>query len=56
MDIVSLLSVCTFVVFVRNKNGIHSIFFEKISVLDSNFIHRYIIITCRSSLIWGKIH
>ena len=28
-----------------------SIYFEKIGVLDSNFIHRYIIIKCRSSLI-----
>ena len=36
---------------VRNKNGFHSIAFEKISVLDSNFIHNYIIIKCRSSSI-----
>ena len=34
---------------VRNSNGFHSISFEKISVLDSNFIHRYIIIKCWSS-------
>ena len=26
--------------------------FEKISVLDSNFVHGYIIIKCRSSLIY----
>ena len=38
------------------KNGFCMISFEKISVLDSNFIHRYIIIKCRSSMIWGKIH
>ena len=36
------------------KNGFHSISFEKISVLDSNFIHRYIIIKCRSSSIKVK--
>ena len=29
---------------VRNKNGFRSMSFEKISLLDSNFIHRYIII------------
>ena len=33
------------------KNGFCLISFEKISVMDSNFIHRYIIIKCRSSLI-----
>ena len=38
------------------KNGFRSISFEKISVLDSNFIDRYIIIKCRSSTIKGKIH
>ena len=38
---------------VRNKNGFRSISFEKISVLDTNFIHRYIIIKCRSSSISG---
>ena len=36
---------------VHNQNGFRSISFEKISVLDSNFIHRYIIIKCRSSSI-----
>ena len=36
---------------VRNKNGFRLISFEKISVLDSNFIHRYIIIKYRPSLI-----
>ena len=29
------------------KNGFRSISFEKISVLDSNFIHRYIVIKCQ---------
>ena len=33
------------------KNGFHSIAFEKISVLDSYFIHKHIIIKYRSSLI-----
>ena len=33
-----------------------SISFEKINVLDSNFIHRYTIIKCGSSSIKGKIH
>ena len=41
---------------VRNTNGFRSIYFEKISVLDSNFIHGYIIIKCRPSSIEGKIH
>ena len=49
--IVSLLSVRTSVPSIRNKNGFHSISFEKISLLDSYFIHRYIIIKYRSSLI-----
>ena len=40
-------SICT-------KNGFHSISFENISVLDSYFVHRYIIIKCRSTLIKGK--
>ena len=38
--IVSLLSVLS----IHLKNGFRSISFEKISVLDSYFIHRYIII------------
>ena len=38
------------------KNGFRSISFEINSVLDSNFIHRYIIIKCKSSSIKGKIH
>ena len=38
------------------KNGFRSISFVKIGVLDSNLIHRYIIIKCRSSSIKGKIH
>ena len=36
---------------VRNKTSFCSISFEKISVLDSNFIHMYIVIKCRLSLI-----
>ena len=51
VHIVSPLSVCTSVPSVFNKNDFHSISFEKISVLDSNFIHRNIIIKCRSSSI-----
>ena len=38
------------------KNGFRSVSFKKNSVLDSNFIHKYIIIKCRSSLSLGKIH
>ena len=45
----SISAVCMYVHPVRNTNGFRSISFEKISVLDSNFIHRYIIIKCRSS-------
>ena len=41
---------------VHMKNGFHSISSEKISVLDSYFIQKYIIIKYRSSLIYGKIH
>ena len=41
--------------YVPYKNGFCSIPFEKISVLDSYFIHRYIIIKCRSFDL-GKIH
>ena len=37
------------------KNGFRAIFFEYIGVLDSYFIHRYIIIKYRSSLITDKI-
>ena len=33
------------------KNGFRSISFEKVSVLDSNFIHQYIVIKCRSGSI-----
>ena len=51
--IVSPLSIrtCTFVPTVHSKNGFRLVSFEKISVLDSNFIHIYIIIKCRSSSI-----
>ena len=52
--IVSLLSVCPSVrpvLSIRNKNCFRSISFEKISLLNSNFIHRYIIIKCRPSSI-----
>ena len=41
---------------VRTKNGFRAISFENIGVLDSYFIHRYIIIKYRSSLIMDKIH
>ena len=41
---------------VRNTNGFRAISFDKIGILDSNFIHRYIIIKCRSSSIKGIIH
>ena len=41
---------------VRTKNGFRAISFEYIGVLDSYFIHRYIIIKYRSSLIRDKIH
>ena len=40
-----------FVPSIHNKNGFRLTSFEKVSILDSNFIHRYIIIKCRSSLI-----
>ena len=38
------------------KNGFGVISFEYVGVLDSYFIHRYIIIKYRSSLIMDKIH
>ena len=38
------------------KNGFLAISFENIGVLDSYFIHRYIIITYRTSWIKDKIH
>ena len=38
------------------KNGLKAISFEYIGILDSFFIHRYIIIKYRSSLIKDKIH
>ena len=41
---------------VRTKNGFRAISFENIGVLDSYFIHRYIIIKYRSSSIMDKIH
>ena len=41
---------------VSTKNGFRAISFEDIGVLDSDFIHRYIIIKYRSSLITDKIH
>ena len=40
----------------RMKNGFRAISFEYSYVLDSYFIHRYIIIKYRSSSITGKIH
>ena len=41
---------------VHPKHGFRAISFENIGVLDSYFIHRYIIIKYRSSLIMDKIH
>ena len=41
---------------VRMKNGFWAISFEEIGVLDSYFIHRYIIIKYRSNSITDKIH
>ena len=38
------------------KNGFRAISFENIGVLDSYFIHRFIIIKYRSSSIMDKIH
>ena len=51
VHIVSLLSIRTSLPVhpVRNTNGFHAISFEKIGVLDLNFIHRRIIIKCRSN-------
>ena len=37
------------------KNGFRAISFEYVGVLDSYFIHRYVIINYRSSLIMDKI-
>ena len=42
--------------YAHTKNGFRLMSFEKIKVLDSFFVHRYIIIKHRSSLIWSKIH
>ena len=47
-EVVSPLSVRMSILSVHNKNGFSSISFEKICVLVSNFIHRYIIIKYRS--------
>ena len=38
------------------KNGFWAISFEYVGVLDSYFIHRYVITKYRSSLIMDKIH
>ena len=54
--IASPLSIHTYVRPIRTKNGFRGISFENIGVLDSYFIHRYIIIKYRSSLIMDKIH
>ena len=54
--IASPLSIHTYVRPVRTKNGFRGISFENIGVLDSYFIHRYIIIKYRSSMIMDKIH
>ena len=47
----SITAVGMYVRPVGNKNGFHSISFENIKVLNSNFIHRYIIMKYRSSSI-----
>ena len=54
--IASPLSVRTYIRPVRTKNGFRAISFEYIGVLDSYFIHRYIIIKYRSSSITDQIH
>ena len=54
--IASPLSVRTYVRPVRTKNGFRAISSENMGVLDSYFIHRYIIIKYRSSSIMDKIH
>ena len=54
--IASPLSVHTYVRTGRTKNGFRVISFENNGVLDSYFIHRYIIIKYRSSSIMDKIH
>ena len=54
--IASPLYVRTYVRTGRTKNGFRAISFENIGVLDSYFIHRYISIKYRSSLITDKIH
>ena len=41
---------------VRTKNGFRAISFEYIGVLDSYFIHRYIIIKYRSNSSTDKFH
>ena len=40
----------------RKKNGFRAISFEYVGVLDSYFIHRYVIIKYRSSSLTDKIH
>ena len=52
----SITLVRTYVHPVRTKNCFRAIPFEYIGVLDSYFIHRYIIIKYRSSSIRDKIH
>ena len=62
--IASPLSVRTYITYVRTyvrtsrtyENGFRAISLENIGVLDSYFIHRYIIIKYRSSSIMDKIH
>ena len=48
LPIYSITAVCTYILFVCKKNDFRSVSFEKISVLDSYFIHRYIIIKKKS--------
>ena len=54
--IASPLSVRPYVLSRTYENGFRAISFENIGVLDSYFIHRYIIIKYRSSSIMDEIH
>ena len=46
-----ITAVCTYVRPVRNTIGVRAISFERLGVLDWNFIHRYIIIKYKSGWI-----
>ena len=55
MGVRALFQLCAVTAVHMYENGFSSISFEKISVLVSFFIHRYIIIKYRSSSILDKI-